>query len=244
MNELDFLRFPVWYPELAVHTFLTYFVKLEPEAVELLAKGSLDDPEKEKKISRKVIEALRQPLSEIPGNAFISVDSCSPTDTERFALKHGAVYSAKSVWDILRSSEKVRAAAGAGKVTSICLRPYRRITPAREFRLFIRNGKVVAASQYHLVRHFRRLEGVREQLWLRFCTFINSISWRLPKEPFVMDVYLTAGYERIMVLDLNPWGDPTDPLLLNSWERNWDEPVKLLLMEPPTSISGNVDVSF
>lgn len=49
-----------------------------------------------------------------------------------------------------------------------------------------------------------------------------------------------------MIIDLNEFGLPTDPLLLKSWNINWydvPEP-KLKLMPPPFRISGEVKVSF
>ena len=242
-TDSPFWLLPNWYTQLSAHTFITAFVPLGPTAVELLKQGSFDDLDEEEKVSDEVIEELRQPMSEIPGNCFVCVDSCAPTDTERFRAKGGAVYSPESAWKFLRASEKVRAAAAAGLVTMVGVRPFRNMTPAREFRLFITGGKLRGMSQYHLIRHFRRLEGVRESLWDRCQLFVNAISWRLPKEPLVMDIYFTANYERIMIIDLNAWGAPTDPLLFK-WEENWEETPGLRLMEPPTEISGEVDVSF
>ena len=237
MNKLSpsaaeglFWLLPQWYTQLAAHTFITTFVPLPKDAIALLQAGELDDLDEEERIDSLMIEELRQPMAEIPGNCFVSVDSCAPTDTERFRAKGGAVYSPRSAWQILRQSEKVRKAAQAGLVTSICLRPFRNMTPAREFRLFIKDGKLKGMSQYHLTRHFRRLEGVRENLWGRCQLFVNAKAWRLPKGPIVMDVYFTSNYERIMIVDLNPWGGETDPKLFK-WDEAWDNVPGLRVME-------------
>lgn len=88
-------------------------------------------------------------------------------------------------------------------------------------------------SQYYLLRHFRRLEGVREKYWERAGEFVEHISWMLPLKTLVMDIYFTAGGE-IMIVDLNPWGGATDPLLLRSWDRDWSKPAGIVLMDPPT----------
>ena len=48
----------------------------------------------------------------------------------------------------------------------------------------------------------------------------------------------------IMIVDLNPWGGATDPLLLRSWDRDWSKPAGIVLMDPPTRISGDVNISF
>lgn len=241
-NEDNFLRTPVWYPVLSAHTFLTSFVRLRPEAVADLAEG-IDAPDNEHPAVKEAIESLRQPMSAIPGNCFASVDCCAPTDTERYEAKHGAVFSPESAWRFLARSAKVREAAREGKVEYICLRPYRRMNRTREFRLFIRDGKLSAMSQYHLVRHFRRLEGVKKDYRKAADKFVDSIAWLLPMKDVVMDIYFTSA-RQILIIDLNAWGEPTDPLMLRSWDRDWSEPAGIVLMPPPTRISGDVNVSF
>ena len=60
--ELDFLRTPVWYPVLAGHTFLTSFVKLRKDALNILIAGGDFDREEEGRnpAVKRVIEDLRQ----------------------------------------------------------------------------------------------------------------------------------------------------------------------------------------
>ncbi len=242
VSNNDFLRTPVWYPVLSAHTFLTSFVRLRPEALEALAMG-IDRPAKEHPEVREAIESLRQPMASIPGNCFVSVDCCAPTDTERYTVKHGAVFSPESAWKYLAQSRKVREAAKAGKIEYVCLRPYRRMNRTREFRLFIRDGKLNAMSQYHLVRHFRRLEGIKEDLWQKAEKFVEETAWLLPIQTLVMDVYITSSGQ-ILIVDLNCWGEPTDPLMLRKWDRDWETPAGIVLMPSPTKISGEVQVSF
>lgn len=238
----DFLRLPNWYPVLAGHTFLTSFVKMRSDVIAALAAGETGERERSMAVS-SILEDLRQPLGAIPGNAFACVDSCAPTDTERFRAKRGAVFSPTSTWKYLALSRKVREAAASGKAEYICLRPFRRMNRTREFRLFICDGKLNAMSQYHLIRHFRRLDGVRNAFWEQAADFVDRISWLLPIKTLVMDIYFTSS-GKILVIDLNSWGEPTDPLLLRSWERDWSRPAGIVLMDPPTRISGSVNVSF
>ncbi len=241
-QQEDFLRTPVWYPVLAAHTFMTSFVRLRPEAVTALAMGVIVGGDSHPEV-QDAIESLRQPMSVVPGNCFASVDSCAPTDTERFIYKHGAVYSPESAWRYLALSGKVRTAAANGEVQNICLRPFRRMNRTREFRLFIKDGKLAAMSQYHLIRHFRRLEGYKKEFLKEADTFVNEIAWLLPIRDLVMDVYFTAEH-RILIVDLNKWGEPTDPLLLRDWNRDWSVPAGIVLMPPPVTVSGTVNVSF
>ena len=233
----DFLRIPVWYPSLASHTFLTSFVKLSPEAIQALQKGLLKGP-----VVQDVIEQLRPVMAAIPGNAFVGVDVCAPTDTERFYGKRGAVFSPESAWKYLALSRKVQLAAAMGRVEYIFARPFRRMSKPREFRLFLIVGKLNAMSQYHLIRHFKRLEGVKQQYWKAAKKFIKKIAWLLPPGRLVMDIYFTSDGQ-ILIIDLNKWGE-CDPLMLRRWDRDWNTETGIVLMPPPTRISGDVNVSF
>lgn len=239
----EFFRIPKWYPYLAAYTFPTTFVRLRPEAVAFLASQETERAEAPKEISRRVIADLKQLMSRIHGNCFTSVDVCSPTDTERFKKKKGAVYSPDSAWKFLCQSEKIRSAAAAGNVEFICLRPFRHMNKAREFRLFIYEGKLAAMSQYWLIRHFPVLDKKGRFYWEKVQKMVQDVVWQLPVDNFVMDIYITSDDE-ILIIDLNPWGNPTDPLLLRSWERNDWLSIGLQVMAPPTRISGDVHVSF
>ncbi len=241
MKIENFIKTPVWYPILAGNTFLTSFVKLKKEAIEALANG--EESGEENSHVADAINDLRNTMTVIKGNSFVSVDSCSPTDTERFLNKRGAVYSPESAWKNLAQSDKVRQSAKDGNVEFLCIRPFRRMNKTREFRLFIYDGKLSAMSQYFLIRHFRRLEGIKENFWTKAEEFIDSISWRFPVKNLVIDVYFTSANE-ILIIDLNMWGAPTDPLLLNTWDRNWEECSKITLMPAPIAISGDVKMSF
>lgn len=242
----EFFRVPEWYAALAPFTWNTKFVKLRDDAIEALKIGMNEEQAKEflySSVGKSIMNDLAEPMGEIPGNAFAFVDTCAPTDTERFANKGGAVYSPRSALFYLLQSQKVAAAARNNMVGYICLRPFRKITRAREFRLFIYEGKLSAMSQYNLIRHFRRLEGVKERYWQNAVKFVESVVWRLPIKTLVMDIYITGGKD-ILVVDLNPWGNDTDPLLLRTWERDWSKTAGIQLMQAPTALSGDVKVSF
>ena len=214
-----------------------------PPVIAFLAASDEERRNISRSVSKQVVADLKAPMSRIHGNCFTSTDICSPTDTERFQKKKGAVYSPESAWKYLCQSEKIRRAAADGNVEFICLRPFRNINKAREFRLFIRNGKLCAMSQYWLIRHFPVLDKKGQHFLQAAEKMVSDIVWNLPIDDFVMDIYITSDNE-ILIIDLNPWGAPTDSLLLRSWERDdWDS-IGLQVMSPPTRITGNVHVSF
>lgn len=227
-----------WYQELADYTFPTSFVRLKENEIQALAEGQHKGP-----IAKEVQQRLKHPMSSFPGNSFVFTDLVAPTDTERFEGKRGAVYSPQSAWRFLVESSKVREAAQKGQVEHICVRPFRRMTKPREFRLFIKDGKLKGMSQYWLIRHYRRLAGRKKQYWKLARKLVDKISWLLPKPDLVVDIYFTSQSE-ILIIDLNPWGEPTSPLILRSWDRDWEEEVGLKIIEPPVQVGGDVNVSF
>ena len=239
----DFLGIPGWYPKLGAYSAFTTFVALPDDALSYLASGDRVAFEGARELEARMCEMLRRPLEAFSGSVFVSVDRCAPTDTERFRDRYGAVRRPEQVWNILCASEKVRQSAAKGEVSSVCLRPYHRMNIPREFRLFVRNGALIAMSQYHLIRHFRRLEGVRDKYWSIAEKLVRQIGWMLQLPELVMDVYISSS-GKIQIIDLNPWGPPTDPLLLRSWDRDWSTPPGLMLRAPPAKLSGSVDVSF
>lgn len=227
-----------WYQELADHTFPTSFVKLNTEELQALAEG-----QSEGEIAEEVRERLKMPMDSFPGNCFVFTDTVAPTDTERFEGKRGAVHSPKSAWRYLTESKKVKTAAANGDIEHICVRPFRRMSKPREFRLFIKDGELKAMSQYWLIRHYRRLEGRKDFYWTRAKELIENIAWLLPCPDIVMDIYFT-GHNQILIIDLNPWGNPTNPLIFRTWDRDWNEMTGIKLIDPPVQVGGDVNVSF
>ena len=75
--------------------------------------------------------------------------------------------------------------------------------------------------------------------------FIEKNGWALPLKDVVVDVYYTSS-GRVLITDLNPLGEPTDPLMFNKWENfDWSgEPAGIKLIPKPLKLSGDVNVSF
>ena len=243
-NNSDFFKLHKWYPYLSAYTFPTSFVRLRPEGAAYLAASEQERKEFPRSVSKQIIADLKLVMPRLHGSCFTSTDLCAPTDTDRFKKKHGAVHSAESAWKFLCQSEKIRTAAQKGEIEFIAVRPFRHMNKAREFRLFIRNGKLAAMSQYWLIRHFSLLDKKGQFYWEKAQKMAESVIWQLPVDDFVMDIYITSDDE-VLIIDLNPWGEPTDPLLLRSWDRaDWDNTPGLQIMSPPLKISGDVHVSF
>jgi hypothetical protein len=225
-----------WYPDLSEFTFPTVFLRLDEAQKAALIKGDTGDA------GESVIRRLQAAIKALPGSCFAHADYCSPTDSPILERNKGAVKSGRKAWEILTTSDKVRAALEAGKTERLAVHPYRRMDRVREFRLFIYGGELKAISQKCLERHFARLEGRRTPIWKKGQILAAQIAPYLP-DNIVVDVYLTsAGH--YMIMSTKQWGEPTAPLLLRKWDRDWSEEVGLRLIDKPVQMKGDVEVSF
>ena len=236
--DMEKFRMPQWYRKLYKDCFPTVFIELPEAALEALKQG-----ESSGEAVQAFLPELKRVMSNFSGAKFFSVDTAAPTDTNRFKTKRGAIHSALSAWKVLAESQKVRDALASGVSRSICIRPFRRMQPAREFRLFIKDGKLVGMSQYWLIRHFHRLPARLERYWNSALKLVGRVAPDLPEPDLVMDIYFTKTGE-ILIIDLNPWGQPTDPLMYNTWERDWSQPGECLIVPPPHQVSGDVNVKY
>ena len=226
-----------WYPHLAYLSFPTIFVPLTDDEAELLAGDG-----KGRTARASAIAKLDRAIRAIPGACFVHADVCSPSDAPEFQKTKGAVRNGEAAWKLLRASNKVKQAVGEMGIRRLGVRPYRRMDTVREFRLFVYDGKLSAISQMNLERHFARLAGRRQEIAERAEEIAAAVAAFYPKSRLVIDAYLTSGGE-LLILDLNDWGE-TEPLLLLNWDRDWSQPVGLKLIEKPTKLGGDVEVSF
>ncbi len=232
-----------WYSSLGSLSFPTLFIRLAPEEKAALLSGDAECPAATTVINR-LDEAIRaQPrLPGLPGSAFAGADICAPTDSPKYR-PGTSVGSGEEAWRLLASSPKVQAAFRDGRTERLTIRPFRRMDKTREFRMFFRGGKLLAMSQYCLERHFRRLEGRKAEIWQRGLDLAAAMTPFLPDTTLTADCYLKSDGE-MMLVDLNPWGPPTDPLLFRNWDRDWENAGGLKLIPPPVTMGGDVKVSF
>lgn len=232
----------VWTHRLVNYTFPTEFVPLSEEDRKILIARDTESNAAEQIIKR--IDKARQKVDN-KWNVFAYADSVAPTDTPRFELRRGAISSAKSIWITLCESEKVHQAAINGDVEFVTLRPFRFMTYPREFRLFIHKGKLRAMSQKCLKRHYKRFaaKSIQETLYSRAEQMIQEVSSKIPTDTYVMDIYFTQALMP-MIIDLNEFGEPTDPLLMRKWDIDWEVDYGLRLIPPTTKVAGDINVAF
>lgn len=99
----------------------------------------------------------------------------------------------------------------------LVLRQWVAINPALEFRCFVHNRNLVAVTQRD-VNYFDFLEPLQDQLAGTIEQFFESVlQTSYPDDSFVFDVYIPSPYDRAWLIDINPYIETTDTLLL-SWE--------------------------
>ena len=107
----------------------------------------------------------------------------------------------------------------------LVLRKWILLNPAVEFRVFVRNKKILAVCQRDL-NHFDFLFQMREKLLHLILDFFDDkIRDGFPDPNFTFDVYIPPPHDRVWLIDFNPWAQRTDPLLY-SW-------LELLSMQEP-----------
>lgn len=88
--------------------------------------------------------------------------------------------------------------------------------PSVEFRCFVRRRKLLGMCQRDL-NHFDFLFNMDGLLRSRIQEFFDvRLRDTFPDENFVFDVYVPSPYDRVWLVDINPWAPRTDPLLF-SW---------------------------
>ena len=230
-----------WYKDFADVTFPTVFVRLTDAEKEALVKNEEGDAK------NRLWNRLTNALSSIHGGAVINADCCAPTDSKAFCRRR-IVHTPISSWKQLTTSEKVTEALKSGKSDTLTLRPYRRMDRSREFRLFVKDGELIAASQYDLKKNYPRLAKRQDEIWDGLKAFFaESIKPFLSFSDVVIDVYM-CGNGQLLIVDFNEWGGETAPLLLRSWNQNVEEFLQdrhpLMLLAAPVKMSGDVSVSF
>ncbi len=103
----------------------------------------------------------------------------------------------------------------------------RQWNPSVEFRCFVRGRRLLCMCQRDL-NHFDFLFGLSGRLRSLIQEFFDvRLRDTFPDANFAFDVYVPAPYDRVWLVDVNPWAPRTDPLLF-SWMEilNMPEPPK------------------
>lgn len=231
------VRISDWYSDLGEHSFPTLFLRLGDAEAEALLAGAEAD-----RASAELIGRLQKALRAFNRSAFVGTDVCAPTDSPRFRPGRWVSFG-RTAWRLLSESVKVCEALRAGHTDRVIVRPFRRMDRTREFRMFLYGRRFAGMSQYRPGRHLSAIAKRETEILGKGRDLAGRIAEHLPAENIVVDVYLCSD-GHLLVVDMNDWGLPTEPLLMRTWDRDWSIDGGLKLVPKPTKMGGEISVSF
>lgn len=104
----------------------------------------------------------------------------------------------------------------------LVLRQWFAINPALEFRVFVKDGKVAAISQRDL-NYYDYLDKLTDTFKDLIDEFVeDEMVPQFPDKSFVTDLYIPRPFNRVFLIDINPFSRKTDPLLFT-----WNEIINI-----------------
>ena len=98
----------------------------------------------------------------------------------------------------------------------LVLRKWVEINPSMEFRCFVRDRQLIAISQRDL-NYYNFLDELQDELTEKIGIFFDDILLsKNEANSFVFDVYVPKPFNKVYLIDINPFQRSTDPLLF-SW---------------------------
>eukprot|EP00172_Hildenbrandia_rubra_P000166 Plantae.Rhodophyta-Hildenbrandia_rubra.ctg1074.p1 GENE.Plantae.Rhodophyta-Hildenbrandia_rubra.ctg1074~~Plantae.Rhodophyta-Hildenbrandia_rubra.ctg1074.p1 ORF type:complete len:412 (-),score=79.84 Plantae.Rhodophyta-Hildenbrandia_rubra.ctg1074:2639-3874(-) len=180
---------------------------------------------------REVTDSIEAVISELDGAVSPKIGLRCPVDATWISFSGDTkCETVQEVLTLIKSSDRVAAYVkervgviersgdrGDGQI-SLGLRQWADMNPSMEFRCFVKNQRVIAVSQRDVTACFEFLLTQKDNIVEKITgRFEDRIRDRLGLETFVMDVYIDRR-ERVWVIDLGAWGEPTASLLYS-----WDE---------------------
>ncbi|XP_070559091.1 translation initiation factor eIF2 assembly protein-like isoform X1 [Ptychodera flava] len=197
---------------------------------------------------------VKDTIEELGGNVFPKLNWSSPRDATWIAFNGSLKCSCPNdVYLLLKSSDYVThdltkpfsgcADDGQDSIEvqyELVLRKWRNVIEGMEFRVFVRNRNIIGISQRHYTNHYPHIDKMKVEIQQEIEDFFKEhIQQTFPDDNFIMDVYRRKE-ECILVIDFNPFGESTDPLLY-SWEElhaSNDVPVAVPLAEDGDACLG------
>jgi len=119
----------------------------------------------------------------------------------------------------------------------LVLRKWFKVNPSCEFRCFVRERRIIGIcqrDQNYFDFLFPLIPTLRESIQTYFDKTLKD---SFPDEDFVFDVYLPEPYDKVRLMDINPWAPRTDPLLF-SWLELLTMPLPKPLLGVPDTVSS------
>jgi len=146
----------------------------------------------------------------IPGNTI----RCIEADDIYLLLKS----SDHIIDDLLYPFLEVDNASNVKVSYELVLKRWEDINPALEFRVFVKDGRILGISQRDL-NHYEFLKDLEPELNERINKFVyDEAIPKLNMSKFILDVYIPRPFDKVYVIDVNPFLRKSDSLLFT-----WNE---------------------
>lgn len=197
-----------------------------------------------------VHQKIKDTIKELGGSVVPKLNWSAPKDALHMALTKNniACQTPQDIYLLLKSSIFVTHdlehafddcvdGEGVKKYTlddipyALVLRPWFKINTSYEFRVFVRERTIVGISQRDLKHLDYGHEFINKMQDVIEDFFDAKLKNSFEDPNFAFDVYVPEPFDRVRLIDINPWAPRTDPLLF-SW-------LELLTMPLPKSSSGD-----
>lgn len=100
----------------------------------------------------------------------------------------------------------------------LVLRKWVEFNPSVEFRVFVKDREIIGITQRDM-NYYEFLAGMKDELEEKIHDFFEDhVREEFPDPHFVFDVYIPRPFNRVWLVDFNPFADKTDTLLF-SWDQ-------------------------
>eukprot|EP01039_Chlorochromonas_danica_P000283 gene281-302_t len=193
----------------------------EGDDVETAAVDDDNETDNEKQYSFPEIESsISTALKEFDHKVFVKLNWSAPLDAVWMNGGSMLCRSAHDVFLLIKSSDRVafdlermfelipNATVTVPQQPTLVLRKWANLHPSMEFRVFIYNGALLGISQRHCHTYFDFLEAELPGL-------VDSIERFWQQEVKNRAPLLSYQKKRVWLIDFNPFGAPTCPLLFD-----------------------------
>ena len=200
-----------------------------------------------RKLSSDFFSAINAAIAKARGAVFPRLGYCSWKTSSPCALP---ARNAQEVLETItrpdaRVARALLVAVATQSSVALHLVDWREIPAWSEFRLFIRNRRLVGATQYHCNRAFPELGTVGSALRVEIRRFAEALASAIHMANAVADIYLAPdknGGLKAELIELNPFSPQTGSGLF-SWDRGADFDGSIRLVDGGQNASGLASLS-
>jgi hypothetical protein len=191
----------------------------------LLAGAVYSSKDLEEKAAFSIMEKISVGLTKFPDGFFVRLGSRSPKDVLSLAGTYRSRSPESALLALQRSQRIIEDCIWAlnnNYLPTVFCRDWRTIEQWSEFRVFVRDRKIIGMCPYHAQLEPPRPDWLTtESIFICLTEYVTKLMPLFPVSSVVCDVFLTANSLNYSItptlLELNPFCAKTDAILY-SWE--------------------------